>query len=223
MKKTTIVNRLVRSLVTVGVLLAAGGAVKAELINSVTIESANSGTNYVGGEGAVHLVDQSGLNTTTLEHTNAVAANSYHVNLKDSEGLPIGPVTVVFDLGDVYSVGSTRIWNLNWELTDRLIRGTKNLTVESSVDGSTFSSVAALELAKAPGTPDYTGETFTFAEAPEARYIKFTLVDNYGHDSFIGLSEVRFYESVVPEPSVFLLMTCGFVGLGFYGWRRRIR
>ena len=223
MNTPMIVNRSVRSFVAVGVLLAAGGAVKAELIAPVTIESATNGTNYVGGEGAVHLVDQSGLNTTTLEHTNAVAANSYHVNLKDSEGLPIGPVTVVFDLGDVYSVGSTRIWNLNWELTDRLIRGTKNLAVESSVDGTAFSSAASLELAMASGLPTYTGETFAFAEAPEARYIKFTLVDNYGHDSFIGLSEVRFYESVVPEPSMFLLMACGLAGLGLYGWRRRIR
>lgn len=53
----------------------------------------------------------------------------------------------------------------------------------------------------------------TFPEAGDARLVRFNITSNHGGDNnFVGLSEVRFDGTQVPEPSAGILALIGLAG-----------
>jgi hypothetical protein len=89
----------------------------------------------------------------------------------------------------------------------------------SSTFGETFLFGGAAQPAEVGGTThDVT------ASSVEAQYVflrGLTPIGGASEANIAGLGEMRFYGTLVPEPSTFLLLGLGVTGLGFYGSRRR--
>ena len=139
-----------------------------------------------------YIIDGSGLNLTTGEHTNVVEGNMWLSSGNGFGGVD-GDPKVVFDLGAVYTLDELRVWNYNEvNLPNRGVRGvTVNYGTTASL-GSTVTGIS--EFAQASGLSNYTGETFDLSSAPiKARYIEFDIDTNWGDgNTFYGLSEVQF-------------------------------
>jgi hypothetical protein len=130
--------------------------------------------------------------------------------------LSVDAATLTFDLGGVFKLSSIDVWNYNFgreEFASTLDRASKAFTLSISTDGVTFTEVLAGEFAR--GTGNLLGaETFGLSGA--ARFVQLNLSGNhqqypeyYGY-SPIGLSEVRFAGSAVPEPAIWAMMIAGF-------------
>jgi hypothetical protein len=142
-----------------------------------------------------------------------------------------GDPEVVFDLGGVYDVGSVRIWNYN-EINHRH-RGVKDLEILVSLDGVSYDSMGNFTLFEAPGVDNVDYSETLPINASDVQFVKFDILSNYNgaiypndpsdydDNGFVGLSEVRFYSGLVPEPSAVVMLVVGLLGLGWYGWRRR--
>lgn len=94
-----------------------------------------------------------------------------------------------YDLGYIYHLTSTQFWNYN--VADATNKGFKNIAIDYSTDGITWSNATTFELAQAPGTNDYTGVAGPDLSGLAARYILLTALDTWGN-SCAGLSEVKF-------------------------------
>ncbi|MEL6831616.1 MAG: T9SS type A sorting domain-containing protein [Bacteroidota bacterium] len=96
---------------------------------------------------------------------------------------------VMYDLGYVYSLGSTHFWNYN--VAGETANGMRELVIDVSLDGTVWTEVGTTFLQQATGTADYEGEVGLYLGQSEARYVLFTVRENWGGNC-VGLSEVRF-------------------------------
>lgn len=113
-----------------------------------------------------------------------------------------------FDCGAKYALGGLFIWNYND--TDHLDYGLKDVTISYSEDGSNWKNYGDFTLAQcsASDNSNYEGNTATNTTTNNrgidfngtcARYIRITPKSNYG-GSMYGLSEVRlFMQKTVPQ------------------------
>lgn len=95
----------------------------------------------------------------------------------------------MYDLGEVYSLGEMKVWNLN--VPDHLNSGMRSFEVDYSLDGKEWTHLGSFDLDQAPGTSIYEGEMVTDWNGLQARYVIFTPKSNYGGPC-VGFSEVRF-------------------------------
>jgi hypothetical protein len=118
------------------------------------------------------------------------------------------PSWIQYDLARVYKLYEMQVWNSNQMIEALLGFGAKKVTVETSLDGTTWTPVADVpEFARAPGSPGYAANT-TVNLGVEARYVKLTIESNWGGVApQSGLSEVRFsyvpVEARSPQPAQF--------------------
>lgn len=99
---------------------------------------------------------------------------------------------IQFTFDRVYALGEMKIWNHNSEFESVTGFGVKELTVETSLDASTWVVVPEItELTQAPGTNEYAANNVFDLEGIEARYVRFLIDDNFG-GAAVGLSEVQF-------------------------------
>ena len=130
--------------------------------------------------------------------------------------LSVDKAVLTFDLGGLYKLSSIDVWNYNFgkeEFASTLDRAAKAFTLSISTDGVTFSDVLSGEFSR--GTGALLGaETFGLSGA--ARFVQLSLSGNhqqypeyYGYAP-VGLSEVRFGGSAVPEPATWAMMIAGF-------------
>ena len=112
------------------------------------------------------------------------------------------------------------MWNYN-ELTRNLFsRGAKEVDILTSMDGINFTLLESTEFGIAPGRNDVDFSEFFMLDAI-ARYIKLDIHSNHGDGQYTGLSEVKFFGTVVvPEPAT---VTLAAIGLGGLMVRRRRR
>ena len=205
-----------------------------------TTISTSSSQFVVGGtdRGAVHCVDGSGLDANNPPgHTNQPNGFMW-LNTGDgsfgggADPHPNGDLAqITFNLGGLSSVDSFRVWNYN-ELNGFIDRSVQTLTISiATTAGGPFTLLTdplnnstTWVFDQAPGTTGYTGELFTLSSSVQAAYVRFDILTNYdagGTDhGFVGLSEVQFYGAAVPEPSTWILLGVGAIGL--IGLRRRI-
>jgi len=128
------------------------------------------------------------------------------------------PQAIVFDLGSVYNVTQLHVWNYN-EAGEWSDLGAKNVSVTFgttlsgfTLGGATGTVASITTFARAPGLDTYTGQYFSTSF--DARYVKFDISSNYSSTyNYIGLSEVQFTGTAVPEPNAALLGGLGVLAL----------
>ncbi len=157
---------------------------------------------------AANVANGQGL--TGSGHTSSTAAGGGHW-LSNDTGIAAASGWIVIDLGGevAYEVTGLHLWNFNASGTsgsfNRTQRGAANLGVQVSLDGSdwgllTNPSVATFLPAQAPGTDGYLGESFAFTTPVTANFIRLNINSNHGATNFVGLSEVQFFGTPIPEP-----------------------
>ncbi len=128
-----------------------------------------------------------------------------HGNVETTMWLSTGaaPNWIQYEFDKVYKLHEMLVWNSNQQIEMMLGFGAKTVTVETSVDGTTWTAVKNVpEFARAPGTPDYASNTTVNMGEVDAKFVKLTITANWGGLApQTGLSEVRFTQSPVQARS----------------------
>ncbi|MCL5278355.1 MAG: discoidin domain-containing protein [Planctomycetes bacterium] len=117
------------------------------------------------------------------------------------------PAWIQYAFDDVYKLQEMWVWNSNQSIETTAGMGVKDVVVQYSVDGATWTTLAGVPpLAKAPGTAGYAHNTTVAFNGAAAKYVKLTINSNWGGIMpQIGLSEVRFYykpvQARLPQPA----------------------
>ncbi len=158
----------------------------------------------------VHLVNGSGL-SSDLHGTNqnfAMWLIEYSACGSDSESPDtVEGEYVTFDLGELIDLESTKIWNWNGATFPGVcVHKMKIWVAGDGVDPSDPASFQLhnpndpnIILTQNPCTGGAAGEMLSLDTSISVRYVKFEVIENYGHEA-VGLSEVKFY-GLPPTPS----------------------
>ena len=96
---------------------------------------------------------------------------------------------ILYSFDDIYRFNDTRVWNYN--VPNLTNKGFKNVVVDYSLDGNTWSSIGGTYTwPQAPGTTDYTGFTGPNLNNVKAKYILISALSNYGNTSCYGFSKI---------------------------------
>jgi regulation of enolase protein 1 (concanavalin A-like superfamily) len=108
------------------------------------------------------------------------------------------PSWIQYEFDQVYKLYDLQVWNSNQLIEGYLGFGAKDVTIETSTDGTTWTALANVpEFAKAPGMPGYAANTTVSFGGVEAKFVKLTINSTWGGVApQTGLSEVAF--SYVP-------------------------
>ena len=219
MKIKTKTNLLIISIAT----LAFGITSQAAMVVGV---SATATTWYDALHEPSYMVDGSGLTGVgfTATHSEAEnAANMWHAG----EGAGINgaaPITdnqfVTFNLGGTYDLSTVSIWQMNQ--TANFGRGVNQFDILYSVDGgSTYlSSSLNNNLAISTGG-NISAQNFSLVQTG-VTHVRFEIDSAHSANvnEYVGLSEVMFDGTLVPEPSSSLLF--GSMALFSLAYRRRL-
>jgi len=111
------------------------------------------------------------------------------------------PTWIQYAFDKVYSLDTMLVWNSNQALESVVGYGAKDVTVEYSVDGTTWTKLGDMEFADAPGDPTCAADTKVTFGGVAAKFVKLTINSNWGGVlPQYGLSEVRF--SYIPVAAV---------------------
>jgi len=99
------------------------------------------------------------------------------------------------------------VWNSNQSIESIVKFGAKNVTIETSMDGTTWTTLDNVpEFTQASGFSDYTHNTVVDFGRVSAQYVKLTVNGGWGQLGQVGLSEVRFFAIPVyarqPQPEL---------------------
>jgi hypothetical protein len=95
---------------------------------------------------------------------------------------------IMYDLGTQYALGETHFWNINNYIHQD--DGMRNIAIDVSVNGSTWTEAAVFELEKGAVSGFYEGVAGPDLTGTDARYLLITGLSNYG-GACMGLSEFR--------------------------------
>ena len=149
------------------------------------------------GAGPENTVNGSGLNS----------ADQHSTELKDmwlSAGTQPNWIQFAFD--KVYKLSEMRVWNSNQVIEAFIGFGAKNVQVEYSLDGSTWTQLQDVpQFAQGAGSATYTANTTVNLGGISAQYVKLTILSPWGVVPQAGLSEVRFFyvpvQARIPQPA----------------------
>ena len=114
------------------------------------------------------------------------------------------PAWIRYDFDDVYKLQEMWVWNYNSDYEYLLGAGMKNVTVEYSTDGTTWTTLGNYEFAQAPAAGGYAHDATISFGGVAAKSVRITVTSNYG-GAASGLSEVRFYsiptQARQPQPA----------------------
>ena len=100
--------------------------------------------------------------------------------------------TIVFDMGESITLLETLVWNYNESGTGVTDRGVNQMEISVSSEATHSSSTTYNSLGTFDFTEGGTNVQIKSTQATGVRLIKFTFISNHGHESYSGLSEVRF-------------------------------
>ena len=165
-------------------------------ITNITATASSSAV----GQGPENTVNGSGLNAND-EHS-TVATDMWL-----SDGAGPQPTWIQYEFDQAYSLLEMLVWNSNQLLESVIGIGAKDVTIEHSVDGETWTTLGDIEFTQAPGSPAYTHNTTVDLSGVLAQFVRLTIHTNWaGLLQQYGLSEVRFSHIPVlasdPEPAV---------------------
>jgi regulation of enolase protein 1 (concanavalin A-like superfamily) len=108
------------------------------------------------------------------------------------------PTWIQYAFDQVYKLKEMRVWNYNVAFEVVLGFGFKDVTVEYSTDGTTWTVLKETQFAQAPGLDGYGSNTTVDFGGVPARFVRLTAKNNWGGlVPQFGLSEVRFYYTPV--------------------------
>ena len=157
----------------------------------------------------VNVINSSGMSTLPVtKDSTASTACSFGMWLSNGTQA----TWIMFDMGEVMTLTGLRVWNYNEARSsnrDYFKRGVKTCELryggpDMLANGDTYAKAGAwgalagtLTFACGTGQNGLAGEDVEFAEPITTRYVMLRVLDNYGVDSYTGLSEVRFYARAV--------------------------
>jgi hypothetical protein len=170
------------------------GAAQAQTIIAPSIDSV---TSFYGSRSPTNLVNGTGLTAgpsgilgaADSTHGNDVDATMWYSNpfIVPADTSPI----VTFNLGGVYDLQTTRLWQYNEPPYAFTVYGAKDIEVAVSSDNTNFTVLTTITLARAGGTNGEPAQDFA-AVAPGVRYVRLHVLDTFAGAAASGLSEVRF-------------------------------
>ena len=187
-------------------LLAASWASHASVITGVTA-STDLGSSF--GSSIANIANGVGLTSYSLTATHNAGTNGNAWVGSRTVG------TIDFNLHGSYAITTMAIWNLNAQFPSY---GIKNLTISSSMDGISYTSLAGAPTVFAMGA-NFTSEPaeiFSLGLATTASYVRFSVASNYG-GAAAAMSEVMFATTplaTVPEPASLALVGVALTALG---------
>ncbi len=150
------------------------------------------------GMGPENTVDGSGLDDMDQHSVEST-------DMWTSDG--VKPAWIQFEFDAVYTLHELWVWNSNQLVESFLGFGAKDVTIEYSVDGQTWTVLEGVpQFARATGMPTYTTDTTVAFNGVAAKYVKLTIESNWGGAvPSTGLSEVRFFyvpmQAFRPQPA----------------------
>ena len=135
--------------------------------------------------------------------------NDSHSTVPDDMWLTSGvkPDWIQYEFDKIYKLDSMWVWNSNQQTEGFIGLGAKDVTIEYSTDGATWTVLEGVpEFAQAPGAGTYTANTVVDFGGVVATFVKLTIDSNWmGIVPQTGLSEVRFLHVPVqarePQPA----------------------
>lgn len=162
---------------------------------TATASSMNSDT-----EGPEKTIDGSGLDAEGLHGMD-------NTTMWLSAAATSDPVWIQYEFDKLYKLHQMLIWNHNTATEAFIGFGVKDVTVDYSGDGVTWTALGATqEIAKAPGSVGYAANTTIDFEGKAAKYVRINIAGNWGGIvQRYGLSEVRFMaipaSARLPQPA----------------------
>jgi len=116
------------------------------------------------------------------------------------------PNWIQYEFDRVYQLHELWVWNSNQLIESLLGFGAKDVTIEYSLDGSTWTTLDGVpEFAQATGLTTYVRNTTVPFGGARARYVKLTIDSTWGGVPQCSLSEVRFFavpmQAREPQPA----------------------
>ena len=185
-------------------LLTAASTSLAAVVDSNNI-TATASDEYTGAAAYVaqFTVDGTGMDANGLLHTDSVLGmwfaynpdgNSYQADANTESG----PAWIQYEFKQTHELDELWVWNCNMQHggLGYSERGLRNVSIEYSTDGSSWTKLGSYEFTEGPNEIDYAGfEACDFSGA-SAKYVVITANDvngNWGDATSYILSEVRFY------------------------------
>ncbi|NCQ90202.1 MAG: discoidin domain-containing protein [Microcystis aeruginosa LG11-05] len=196
---------IVLSTASLGLMLGVAENAQAALIPNITA-STNMGSAF--STNIANTVNGAGLpsNTPSLtgSHAAATVTNAWFGTALTGN--------ITFNLNGSYSLAGFSFWNFNGQRTI----GIKGVTVQSSTDGTTWTTIAGapVQFAIASNAP-IPPAVYSFSPVT-ASFVRFVVASNWGLSSS-GFSEVQFDGTPIPVPepsSLLALLAFGLAGVG---------
>ena len=116
------------------------------------------------------------------------------------------PNWVQYQFDKVYKLTEMWVWNSNQMIESFVGFGAKDVKIEYSVDGTTWTALAGVpQFAQAPAATTYTHNTTVNFGGVLAQYVKLTINASWSGLPQTGLAEVRFFQMPVqarePQPA----------------------
>jgi hypothetical protein len=153
-------------------------------VRNVSATASSSLTSSMGPE---KTIDGSGLDSLDQHGT---LATTMWLSKKGQS-----PVWIQYEFDKVYALDQMWVWNSNQSTEFSVGYGAKEVKVEYSTDGTTWTALSGVpQFAQATGLPDYLHNTTVDFGGIQAKFVKLTIKSNWaGGTTLAGLSEVRFF------------------------------
>ena len=125
-----------------------------------------------------------------------LGADDLHGSEPEQMWLSLGAQSnwIQYQFDKAYKLHELWVWNSNQMVEPFVGFGAKNVTIEYSLDGTTWTALAGVpEFARGTGKAGYAHDTTVSFAGVLAQYVKLTINANWGGIPQTGLSEVRFF------------------------------
>ncbi len=165
------------------------------------------------GAGPEKTIDGSGLDASD-EH----GSDSNTMWMTTGQVLPNW---IQYQFDKAYKLWDMKVWNSNLPMEAFIGFGAKDVKVEYSTDGTTWTALANVpQFARASGLTTYTANTTVSFGGVMAQYVRLTINSSWGGLPQVGLSEVRFsYEPVLARSPAPATGTAGVSVSATMNWR----
>mgnify|MGYP000843942956 CR=1 FL=1 len=162
--------------------------------------------NITASASGVSRTDTSAQNTVNGSGLNASDQHSVELTqmwMSNDES----PKWIQYEFDKVYTLDELWVWNANQIIEGFVGFGARNVVIEYSVDGQTWTALEGVpEFARASGTATYVANTVVDFGGVQAKYVKLNIETNWGGMAKqVSLSEVRFYyvpvQAFMPVPA----------------------